>query len=704
MGTVFNRLGPYQIHQEIGRGGMAVVFLATDTRTAGRVALKLVPTGTDREAREIVEAEQWGAELQQQFCRMSRYVPAVYDHSIDSGYFFIAMEYLDGENLSHLITRGPLPAERATVIATELCRFLEDADRFKAKIGERPVHLLLHGDLKPRNVRITSAGQIKVLDFGIAKALSLSRKVTRNDFGSIAYLSPERLETGDIDRYADFWAVGVLLHEMLSGAPPFQAPDTRRLEQLILSRRPPPPLPDTCPPALRAVVAKLLGANPSVRYESAHAIREELERVTAGVKTHAEDEGWLARVEDEQATRRTRTAQDADEEATRRTAKTDVIATPTLPPPIPVTTAGMASAPPPIPVTAAAMASGLSLVAQPPLIAPPPHVARRPAIVVSPAIAAPPRKRRRLLRYAAVAIALAIIVNEMSVSSAAARVAAFVPTRGLTELADVWTQYDDLAARSYLGMGTRRLERALTRHTAALADAVIGNYRSPTPSVRESQWRLAREALARALAVAQDDRELKAALRYCDGHIHRINGEARKARRETAAAQQEFTAAVAAFREAAELKPKWPDPFLGLARTFIYGMEDVDRANDALNQAQRLGYTPAQRETVQLADGYRARADTLVRNARQLDGLPQQRDYLSRAVNAYRQSITLYSDAVDYASVVRYIRLTQRSLERVEQQIARLDRVMGKEPDASNSDMPLAAPTPMPRGPSRHDR
>ena len=234
---------------------------------------------------------------------------------------------------------------------------------------------------------------------------------------------------------------------------------------------------------------------------------------------------------------------------------------------------------------------------------------------------------------------------------------------------------------------------------------MIGNYRSPSPSVRESQWRLARESLARALAVAPNDRELKAALRYCDGHIHRINGEARKSRRETAPAQQEFTAAVAAFREAAELKPKWPDPFLGLARTFIYGMEDVDRAADALNQAQRLGYTPAQRETVQLADGYRARADTLVRNARQLDGMPQQRDYLARAVNAYRQSIALYSDAVDYASVVRYIRLTQRSLERAEQQISRLDRVMGKEPEASNADAPLAAPTtPMSRGPSRYDR
>ena len=112
MATVFHRLGPYEILREIGRGGMAVVFLASDTRTDRRVALKLVPEGTDREARDVLEAEQWGAELQQQFCLVSPHVPAVYEHGIESGYFYVAMEYLDGENLSDVITRGPLETDR----------------------------------------------------------------------------------------------------------------------------------------------------------------------------------------------------------------------------------------------------------------------------------------------------------------------------------------------------------------------------------------------------------------------------------------------------------------------------------------------------------------------------------------------------------------------------------------------------------------
>ncbi|HYU79825.1 MAG TPA: hypothetical protein VEK56_12625, partial [Vicinamibacterales bacterium] len=113
MATVFNRLGPYEILQEIGRGGMAVVFLARDTRTESRVALKLVPQGTDREAREVLEAEQWGAELQKQFCQISPHVPSVYEHGLEAPYFYVAMEYLDGENLSDVISRGPVPVAQA---------------------------------------------------------------------------------------------------------------------------------------------------------------------------------------------------------------------------------------------------------------------------------------------------------------------------------------------------------------------------------------------------------------------------------------------------------------------------------------------------------------------------------------------------------------------------------------------------------------
>jgi serine/threonine protein kinase/tetratricopeptide (TPR) repeat protein len=632
MTTVFQRVGPYEILEEIGRGGMAAVFLATDTRTDRRVALKLVPTGNDREAREILEAECWGAKLQEQFCRASGHVPVVYEHGTEWGYFYIAMEYLEGPTLSEVIARGPLNSERAAGIGVQLCQFLEAAHSFEVTIDGRPLRSLLHGDLKPRNIKVTEDDGVKVLDFGIAKALSLSRKVTRNDFGSIAYLSPERLESGEIDPQADFWAVGVLLYEMVSGGLPFQAPDTRRLEQRIQSGQPPTSLGDRCTPALAAVIGKLLAGRPEDRYAAASAIRDDLEHVIAGRETQAEHEGWLTRATDQPPTRRTRPPENVEDEVTRRTREPKA-------------------------------AQEMTLAQQSHLAGQTPPSSSSPGKRIS---------RRLHLRTILVLIALAIAFNEIRVAAVARRLAAAVPTQELDGLADVWDQYEALSRRS-LKIGVIGLERALAQQTGLLSERVIANYRTPRPSVRETQWRLARAALAHAVS-AVPSAQRKASLRYCDGHLHRIDGEARKARGKTVEAQQEFTDAVTAFREAAELRPNWPDPFLGLARTFIYGLEDVDRGADALTQAQRLGYAPGDRETTQLADGYRARGDTLARTARTLAGLAQEQEYLTRAADAYRRALDLYGRVVSFADVARAMRLAQRALGQVEQRIDLLSR------------------------------
>ena len=634
MTTVFQRVGPYEIVQEIGRGGMAIVFLATDSRDGRSVALKLVPTGTDREAREILDAETWGAKLQEQFCRISANVPVVFEHGTQGGYFYIAMEYLEGQNLSEVLNDGPLAPGRAIGIAIQLCQFLEAAHGFEATIDGRNLRSLLHGDLKPRNIRVLAGDRIKVLDFGIAKALSLSRKVTRNDFGSIAYLSPERLESGEIDARADFWAVGVLLYEMASGVQPFCAPDTRRLEQRIRSLEPPSPLDASCPAGLQAVAAKLLTGNPADRYSDAKAIREDLESCAAGRPTHAQLDGWPTRARDEPATRRTRPPSQPEEEATRRTSSGHGGLQPTAPP---------------------------------------------SPTLIGPAASQPARRLRRigtrLPRTILLLVALGVILNELSVASRAGRVRAAVPTVELDGVRELWDRYDVLNARSNLKIGVAGLERALTNQTATLADRVIGNYRSSAPTVREAQWRTAREALVRAVSANPDDRQLKGSLRYCDGQLHRINGEARKTRKQIAEAQHEFTDAVTAFREAAELRPNWPDPFLGLMRTFIYGLEDVDRGADALKQAQRFGYTAGDRETAQLADGYRARADTIARTARALTGMAQEQESLTRAAEAYRQALDLYAKVLAFADVSRNMRAAQRGLKQVEQRLEELSQV-----------------------------
>lgn len=651
---IFRSIGPYDIERPIGRGGMAMVFLAKDTRAGGRVvALKVIPAGPDADARDIAEAEQRGADLQRQFLATSRFVPEMYEVGQTADYLYIAMEYLDGEDLSAVIRRGALDPIRAAAIAIQLCLFLEEIDHLESGSGGGSALTLLHNDLKPTNVRLVGDDQVKVLDFGAAKALSFTRRVTRNDFYSTPYLSPECLDTGERDRQTDAWALGVILYEMVSGAPPFRAGDTRRLEDRIRSRRPPEPLDET-PLSLQAVIAKLLASCPEDRYPNPTAIREDLERFVAGTETMAERDGWPARAADEPPTRRVRSepvAASDDEPPTRRAAVAD---------------ADEAATRPLRPAHAAAM----------------PAASPAGALVGAPASPPPSRaRRRRWLRVAAIVVALALAINEMYVWGQARSLSGAVSVQDFAELDQTWSEYDALRRQSLFGISTRTLGGVLHRQALTLAERVTANYRTPAPSVREAQWEATATALQHALAVAPGDRVARGTLRYAQGHLHRINGEASKSRRQTAAAQRQFADAVTAFREAASLRPEWPDPFLGLARTFIYGLEDIDRGADAMTQAEKLGYTLGPRETAQLADGYRTRGDSLGRAASALDDLPQEREFLTGARDAYRRALDLYTTIASFPDVPAHIRTTQRRLEDVERQLHEIEQQSQSTPE-----------------------
>jgi serine/threonine protein kinase/tetratricopeptide (TPR) repeat protein len=627
--AVYRQIGPYAVERPIGQGGMASVFLARDTRSGAMVALKVVHLGAaeDVEAREILESEQRGVELQQRFSAVSAYVPKVFESGFTGDYFYIAMEYIAGEDLSQAIHRGRLPWPRAVAITIQLCEFLEEAVRFEEDATRR---VLLHNDLKPRNIRLVTAqtggmDQIKVLDFGAAKALSLSRKVTRNDFGSTAYLSPECLESGDRDLHSDAWALGVLLYEMVRGRQPFRADDTRHLEQLIRSRRPPERLGSPCPQTLEAVIAKLLAPYPGDRYDTPAAIRMDLLRVLDGVETLALTEGWPDRAHDEPPTKRTSLSN--DEPVTRRTH-------------------GAPPAPP-----APAVATEIP--------------------------GTPPRRRRRILLKLGLVFAFLFamaLLNESCVADQADTLAATVGVQDFQGLTNLWPEYQRLADQSGMGWGVAGLKTALANQTMVLAERVMANYRTPQPTVRENQWKAAADALRRAAALAPDNSSLRAALSYCDGHLLRISGEAEKARGKRDEAQQAFTDAVVAFREAAALRSGWPDPFLGLARTFIYGLEDVDRGLDAIAQAEKNGHQPTERETTQLADGYRVRGETLVKTAETIRGMAQERDYLTRAAEAFKEALTRYQTIAGFGNVGTNIRFTQKRLDRVEERLAEISR------------------------------
>lgn len=629
MTTVFRDIGSYRIVREIGHGGMATVFLAEDTRHARQVALKLVSMAPDREGREVLDAERWGAKLQGLLAEACGLVPRVYEDGDQPPYYFIAMEYVHGENLSELIARGPAAPAEAARIGAELSRFLDVAHGFRTEIDGRTFWSLVHGDLKPRNVRLTESGEIKVLDFGIAKALSLSRKVTRNDFGSMPYLSPERLDSTEVDAQADLWALGVILYELLSGNAPFQGSDTRRLEQEIrvgYGRR---PLPSSCPAGLQAIVARLLAPDVSLRYGGAALVREDLQRYAAATPTEAESRGFPACL-DQAPTRRTLPPAADDPDRTRRTID-------------------------PAPVRAAASAPSPTATAASTAPAP---------------IPAPRGLRTHPVRTLLLLAVLFLACNEIVVGFKAGRVAATAATQDLDSMDDVWGQYDTLSRHSYLRLGVTRLEQVMAFRVQTLADQVIANYRSTLPTVRERQWQTAQKNLQRALVLSPGSRSLRAELRYCEGHLHRISGEAENGRHHAAAAQQQFTEAVSAFREAAELRRDWPDPFLGLARVFIYGLEDIDRAADAIQQARTLGYTPGDRETAQLADGYRARGDSLRRTAHQLADLPQETDYLQRATDAYKQARDLYERIPAFPGVAANLRRITRAMEQIAERLA----------------------------------
>jgi hypothetical protein len=542
------------------------------------------------------------------------------------------MEYLAGQDLSELIRSGPVEPARACQIAVALCSFLEDAGRFQATVGGRAVRHLLHGDLTPRNVRLTASG-VYILDFGISKALSVSRKVTRNDFGNIAYLSPERLETGEMDATDGFWSIGVILYEMLRGQKPHQAADARRLEQLIMSRQAPEPLPAACPEGLKAIVAKLLAADASSRYASAEGIREDLERFVAGQPTGAQIEGWPRAAADEPATRRTRAA--TDEEATR---------------PMPRVT------PPPLPRTAPLTTAARTAI--------------RGGTLTAPAV----RWLQIWLGVSVVTMFLALaglVFNEVRVYRAAGRVIGTVRTSEIGELPELWRRYDALSDSSYLRVAAKRLAGELIERTEALAERVVRNYSTGVSGIREAQWEQARAPLVRAARVDPGDRHLRATLRFIEGHLHRIDGDGHTERRQSALAQREYAEALTAFREAAELRPDWPEPFLGLARTFIASLGDLEKGEDAIVQAQRLGRVALEPETRLLAAGYRRRGDALAANAVKLAETPQEEAYLTRARASYQRSLDLYG-SLPGSSPAEAIRASQRGLSRVEERLGQL--------------------------------
>jgi eukaryotic-like serine/threonine-protein kinase len=163
----------------IESGAFGTVYNARRRSDGKRVALKLVLSTAEPDSADKLAAERRGAELQQQFGRSHGMVPEVYEYGAHHKHFYIAMEFVEGGSLAHLIAAGPMAPTAAAAHAVCICEFLDKAHQFLTIEGE-PGNAIVHADLKPQHILLPRAGEIRVLDFGIAKALAKTRQVTTN--------------------------------------------------------------------------------------------------------------------------------------------------------------------------------------------------------------------------------------------------------------------------------------------------------------------------------------------------------------------------------------------------------------------------------------------------------------------------------------------------------------------------------------------
>ncbi len=609
--------GRFILHRKLPAGGMGRVFEAEDPVGPRRVALKLIDLGTDPDSLQIVSAERLGAKLQTQLCAIDKRVTAIYESGEMPRYFYIVMEYVDGHDLSELYSGKGLEPMLAAHIAQDILEVLDHAHNFSTTLDGRSILGIVHGDLKPRNIRLTPTGEVKVLDFGIAKALSLTRNFTQNLFGSVQYSSPQRLLTGEVDAGADLWAVGVMLYEMLAGLPYFQAENGSKLEHMIRNYDRVSPLPEALPPSLRNILERALHPDVRVRYQTAAEFAKDLQAFRNGIA--------VAGPADVEATRRVPLTDDA----TKRTSR------PEPGPPAPVDATRRTVPPQWRPVQAHQVPS------------------RRPSLV-----------RTMLRTIAAFLLAVTffvvyLMVNEYLVWGSAHQLARDLSSEKQQNLDAAWRQYQGLASRSHFPISLWAARSELQKHLVSDADSTIVKFRAPdAPPVSETDWIHARDDLSRAIDLAPGDKTLHGKIRLVDGHLARLRGTAEKDPRLLENARQDFQAAALSMK-------KSPDPWLGLAPLYIYSLHDLAHGEAAIRQASHLGHPAGKRETAELADGYRDRAERNIALGDQATTTKQASHYYRMAAPDLGRARRLYESILPWDGASASLKQVVDSIDRI---------------------------------------
>jgi eukaryotic-like serine/threonine-protein kinase len=279
------RIGVYEIAGAIGAGGMGQVYRARDTRLDRDVALKILPDAFAADADRVM---RFTREAKTLAALNHPHIAHIYDAGREGARAFIAMELVEGEDLSARIRRGAIPIPETL----QLARQIADALAVAHDAG------IVHRDLKPGNIKVTDDGDVKVLDFGLAKgaagdgssagdsgATMTSPAMTAIGLiiGTASYMSPEQAKGKTVDRRADVWAFGVVLYEMLTGALLFRREDVTDTLAAVLTYEPDlSKLPPATPPPVRRLIERCLVKDKKLRLDSMNVARIELDDVISG--------------------------------------------------------------------------------------------------------------------------------------------------------------------------------------------------------------------------------------------------------------------------------------------------------------------------------------------------------------------------------------------------------------------------------------
>jgi len=276
LGEVFNQR--YRLKEKLGSGGMADVYLADDLLLNREVAVKVLHA---QYASDPAFIQRFRQEAQSAANLNHPNIVNIYDWGNEGDLYFIVMEYVEGRDLKEILrSEGRLLPERAAEIAAEVCAALQFAHRSN----------LVHRDIKPHNIFITNLGQVKVMDFGIAREGS-GGGITQTGMvmGTPQYISPEQAQGLAVDGRSDIYSLGVVLYEMLTGQVPFDDPNpvTITYKQVREDPTPPSVIDPEIPATLDAIVMKAMSKNPANRFQNAQEMKADLLRFLEGMPVSA---------------------------------------------------------------------------------------------------------------------------------------------------------------------------------------------------------------------------------------------------------------------------------------------------------------------------------------------------------------------------------------------------------------------------------